>query len=188
MAVWLRILKQTSEDWYNQDFFLVSLCDISRRHFFPHQDNQQKECAVADGFRFPVEAGKVREFARAVLDDDNPIYWDAEYARARGLPAPIVPPTFVQAAAFWRPTTPSAAERNLLRVLHGEQEFDYVRPLYVGDVLTVTTAKIQEFAKTGRRGGTMTFTVYETTYTNQHGQVCVKARSTTIETAQEVKD
>jgi acyl dehydratase len=143
---------------------------------------------VADGFRFPVEAGKVREFARAVLDDDNPIYWDVEYARARGLPAPIVPPTFVQAAAFWRPATPSAAARNLLRVLHGEQEFDYVHPLYVGDVLTVTTAKIQEFAKTGRRGGTMTFTVYETTYTNQHGQVCVQARSTTIETGQEVKD
>jgi hypothetical protein len=62
----------------------------------------------------------------------------------------------MQAAAFWRPAAPSAAERNLLRVLHGEQEFDYLHPL-VGDVLTV--AKIQGLPA-GRRGGTMTFTVY----------------------------
>jgi acyl dehydratase len=143
---------------------------------------------MAEGFTFPVEAGKVREFARAVLDDDNPIYWDAAYARARGLKAPIVPPTFVQASSFWRPASLSGAERNLLRVLHGEQEYEYLHPIYVGDVLTVTTAKVSEYEKTGRRGGTMRFIVNETTYTNQDGQVCVKARSTTIETGQEVKD
>ncbi len=144
---------------------------------------------MADGFTFPVEAGKVREFAKAVLDDDNPLYWDADYARSQGLKAPIVPPTFVQAASFWRPQSSQAgAGLNMLRVLHGEQEFDYLHPVYVGDVLTVTTAKVDEFSKTGRRGGTMTFIVNETTYTNQDGQVCVKARSTTIETGQDVQD
>ena len=143
---------------------------------------------MAEGFTFPVEAGKVREFARAVLDDDNPIYWDAAYARARGFKAPLVPPTFVQAASFWRPASPAGAEPNLLRVLHGEQEYEYLHPIYVGDVLTVTTARMAEYEKTGRRGGTMKFIVNETTYTNQEGQVCVKARSTTIETGQEVKD
>ncbi len=34
----------------------------------------------------------------------------------------------------------------------------------------------------------MTFTVNETTYTNQDGVACVKVRSTTIETSQEVRD
>ena len=143
---------------------------------------------MADGFTFPVEAGKVREFAKAVLDDDNPMYWDAAYARAKGFRAPIVPPTFVQASSFWRPVDPSAPQRDMRLVLHGEQEFEYLHPIYVGDVLTVTTAKVNEFEKTGRRGGTMTFTIYETTYTNQDGQACVKARSTTIETSREVKD
>ena len=143
---------------------------------------------MADGFTFPVEAGKVREFVRAVLDDDNPIYWDADYARSKGLPAPIVPPTFMQASSFWRPANPDAPPRDLRLVLHGEQEFEYLHPVYVGDLLTVTTAKVNEFAKTGRRGGTMTFTVHETTYTNQDGQACVKVRSTLIETSQEVKD
>lgn len=143
---------------------------------------------MSQGFTFPVEAGKVREFARAVLDDDNPIYGDAEVARSKGLKAPIVPPTFVQASSFWRPAGPARAGRNMLRVLHGEQEFEYRHPIYVGDVLTVTSEKVKTFEKTGRRGGSMTFSVYETTYTNQDGQVCVKARSTTIETGQEVKD
>jgi acyl dehydratase len=143
---------------------------------------------MAEGFTFPVEAGKVREFAKAVLDDDNPIYWDTEYARSKGFKAPIVPPTFVQASSFWRPVDPAAPKRDMRRVLHGEQEFEYLHPIYVGDVLTVTTAKVSEFEKTGRRGGTMKFTVYETTYTNQDGQACVKARSTTIETGQEVQD
>lgn len=143
---------------------------------------------MAEGFTFPVEAGKVREFARAVLDDDNPIYWDAAYARSQGFKAPLVPPTFVQAASFWRPASPGGGERNLLRVLHGEQEFEYLHPIYVDDVLTVTTARVDEYEKTGRRGGTMKFIVNETTYTNQDGQVCVKARSTTIETGQAVQD
>ena len=57
---------------------------------------------MAEAFTFPVEAGKVREFAIAVLDDDNPIYWDVEHARAHGFKAPLVPPTFVQASSFWR--------------------------------------------------------------------------------------
>ncbi len=143
---------------------------------------------MADGFTFPVEAGKVREFAQAVLDDDNPVYWDVAYAHSKGLRAPIVPPTFVQASSFWRPANTSATQRDMRRVLHGEQEFEYLHPMYVGDVLTVTSAKVDEYEKTGRRGGTMTFTVHETTYTNQDGQVCVKARSTTIVTGREVKD
>ncbi len=143
---------------------------------------------MADAFTFPIEAGKVREFAKAVFDDDNPIYWDAAYARSKGLKAPIVPPTFVQASSFWRPENPSAPQRDMRLVLHGEQEIDYLQPIYVGDVMTVSTAQIDEYHKTGRRGGTMTFTVNETTYTNQDGVACIKVRSTTIETSQEVRD
>ena len=143
---------------------------------------------MADDFTFPIEAGKVREFAVAVLDDDNPIYWDVDYAQSKGLKAPIVPLTFVQASSFWRPVGQSAPGRDMRRLLHGEQEYDYLYPIYVGDVLTVKTHPGERFEKTGRRGGTMTFAVHETTYTNQDGQVCVRARSTLIETANEVKD
>ncbi len=143
---------------------------------------------MAESFTFPIEAGKVREFANSVLDEDNPIYWDVDFAHSKGLKAPIVPPTFMQAASFWRPQNASAPSRDMRRVLHGEQEFDYLHPIYVGDVMTVSTAKVDEFHKTGRRGGTMTFAVNETTYTNQDGITCIKVRSTSIETSQEVRD
>ena len=143
---------------------------------------------MAEAFTFPVEAGKVREFAIAVLDDDNPIYWDVDHARAHGFKAPMAPPTFVQASSFWRPTDRSAAQRDMRRVLHGEQAYDYLHPIYVGDVLTVQTQPAERYEKTGRRGGSMTFVVNETTYTNHHGQVCVRVRSTSIETEKEVKD
>ena len=172
----------------------LDLCDrVSIMHNRHPRNNCRRGGAVermgmADEFTFPIEAGKVREFAQAVFDEDNPIYWDADYARSKGLKAPIVPPTFVQAASFWRPQAAPGTSRDMRRVLHGEQEFDYLHPIYVGDMMTVSTAKVDEFHKSGRRGGTMTFTVNETTYTNQDGIVCVKVRSTTIETSQEVRD
>ncbi len=48
--------------------------------------------------RFPVEAGHIMMFARAI-GDPNPIYYDAEYAAASPVGSVIAPPTFVQASA-----------------------------------------------------------------------------------------
>ncbi|MFQ5665629.1 MAG: MaoC family dehydratase N-terminal domain-containing protein, partial [Candidatus Binatia bacterium] len=46
-----------------------------------------------------VERGKIREFARAIKDD-NPIYFEEEYARrvAGGI---VPPPTFSMTMGFW---------------------------------------------------------------------------------------
>lgn len=52
--------------------------------------------------RFPVEAGHVLMFARAV-GDPNPIYSDPEYAAASEVGGIIAPPTFVQASAQFDP-------------------------------------------------------------------------------------
>jgi acyl dehydratase len=52
--------------------------------------------------RFPVEAGHVLMFARAV-GDPNPIYSDPEYAAASDVGGIIAPPTFVQASAQFDP-------------------------------------------------------------------------------------
>lgn len=48
--------------------------------------------------RFPVEAGHIMMFARAV-GDPNPIYSDAEYAAGTAVGSVIAPPTFVQSSA-----------------------------------------------------------------------------------------
>ena len=71
---------------------------------------------------------------------------------------------------------------DLRRVLHGEQEYEYVRPLRAGDVLTSQTQLKEEYEKEGKRGGTMRFVVSETVFRDQAGEIVAYSRSTTIET------
>ena len=123
-----------------------------------------------------VELGKVREFARAVKDD-NPVYRD----QARSL----APPTFLMTIAHWLGDlgqTRSAVKLDYRRLLHGEQEFEYVRPIRPGDVLTFRSRTKDVFEKAGKRGGTMLFIIGETEFTNQHGEVVAYTRNTAIET------
>jgi hypothetical protein len=55
--------------------------------------------------RFPVEAGHILTFARAI-GDDNPVYRDPEAASAAGLDGIIAPPTFVMGSAHFDPDYP----------------------------------------------------------------------------------
>lgn len=55
--------------------------------------------------RFPVEAGHVMMFARAI-GDPNPIYCDEAYAATTEVGHVIAPPTFVQASAQFDPDYP----------------------------------------------------------------------------------
>ena len=91
----------------------------------------------------PYEVGreKIREFARAV-GDDNPAYLDPGAARALGHPDVIAPPTFVFAITY------EAANKvvedpklglDYSRMVHGDQRFAYRRPVHAGDRLTVTS-------------------------------------------------
>ena len=134
-----------------------------------------------------IERGKIREFARAIKDDD-PFYFDEEHARreAEGIMPPV---TFLQTMAHWddgrgRPKVP----RDLKRTLHGEQEYDFLKPIYAGDVLTAVSRVADVYEKQGKRGGTMTFVVIETEYKNDRGELVARAKQVTIETGQVVKD
>jgi acyl dehydratase len=51
-------------------------------------------------------------------------------------------------------------------VLHGEQEFEYHRPVVVGDVL-VSEGRITDVYEKESKGKTMTFLVSETRYTDE---------------------
>ena len=133
-----------------------------------------------------VELGKVREFARAIKDD-NPIYFDDAYAEreAGGVMAPV---TFTMTQAFWdEPGNRIDLGLDMRRVLHGSQEFEFVRPIRVGDQLTAQGKIADVYKKPGKRGGEMTFVVMETEYKNQHGEVALYSRSTIIETAKPVE-
>ncbi len=137
-------------------------------------------------FTMPVEWGKVREFARAIKDP-NPVYFDPEAAKKEcgGIP---VPPTFLVTSSFWQsPESSPPLNFDLRRILHGEQEFEFLRPIFVGDTLTGVARVADIYEKEGGRGGKMTFLVIETEYHNQKGEKVATARSTLIETGQTVK-
>jgi hypothetical protein len=125
-----------------------------------------------------VERGKIAEFARAVLNEGP------EHDK----PGAVATPTFPQSMALWRmrrggPREVGRGGMDMRRVLHGEQEFEYVRPLRDGDVLTATSAVKDEYEKAGKRGGTMKFVITETTFRDPDGEIVAYSRGTTIVTS-----
>lgn len=129
-----------------------------------------------------VETGKIREFARAVKDP-NPAWLADDRA--------LAPPTFLMTIAHWVRDvgeTRSAVKLDYRRLLHGEQEFEYLAPIRAGDVLTFRSRTRDVFEKQGKRGGTMTFIVGETEFRNQRGELVACMRNTVIETADAVKE
>jgi acyl dehydratase len=89
----------------------------------------------------PYEVGreKIREFAESV-NDPNPIYRDAEAARAAGHPDVIAPPTFpvvLTLLAGHQVIMDPDLGIDYSRVVHGEQRFVHTRPVRAGDVLQV---------------------------------------------------
>jgi acyl dehydratase len=130
------------------------------------------------GIEWVVERGKIAEFARAVLDESE----------AHTTQHAVATPTFPQTLSFWRmrlgrPREMGREGRDMRRVLHGEQEFEYVRPLRAGDVLTATSRVVDSYEKEGKRGGTMQFVVTETEFKDQSGETVAYSRGTSIVTS-----
>jgi len=132
-----------------------------------------------------IEAGKIREFAKAIKDR-NPLYYDETVAKQE-IGGIMPPPTFLMTLAHWDDGEGQPrVQLDTRRILHGEQEFEYFKPIYVGDTLTAVTKVANIFEKQGGRGGTMTFVVMDTDFTNQKGEKVAVAHFTVIETGQAV--
>jgi acyl dehydratase len=100
------------------------------------------------GEPYEVSRVKLAEFADAI-GDPNPVYRDAAAARAAGYPDVIAPPTFpivITSHAASRAVADPGLGLNYAMVVHGEQRFEYSRPLVAGDVVTaqVTIADIRD--------------------------------------------
>ena len=127
-------------------------------------------------------------FARAV-QDANPIYGDAQVARDAGFANIPAPPTFTFAANFWgafseaQPDDPTGGVNPMhavmgalhtqgALVLHGEQEFEYHRPVQVGDVLRGEGRVVDVYEKESDTA-TMTFIVIKTVWADAESGVPV---------------
>jgi acyl dehydratase len=97
---------------------------------------------------YEVSRVKVAEFADAI-GDPNPVFHDRAAAQAAGYPDVIAPPTFAVVVAMASSRTAvgdPGLGLNYAMVVHGEQRFDYSRPLHAGDVVTAqsTISAIRE--------------------------------------------
>ena len=69
---------------------------------------------------------------------------------------------------------------NVKRILHGEEEYEYLAPINAGDTLTGVTTIIDGKSRQGRDGSSMDIVTLEIHYTNQHNQPVLNARETIV--------
>ncbi|MGA3119095.1 MAG: MaoC family dehydratase N-terminal domain-containing protein [Syntrophobacteraceae bacterium] len=161
--------------------------------------------------KFPIEAGHIMMFARAI-GDANQIYYSEDYAKSTEMGGIIAPPTFVQASAqfdpdyFLRPKIgqhwfgsgkeptgikPKASDSGETdsagRGLHAEQHFEYHRHIKPGDVLSATEKPGKKWEKEGKRSGKLIFSETITEYRDQKGELVITARSVAVITERAVE-
>ncbi len=137
---------------------------------------------VLDQVSFGVEPGKVREFARATHAAD-PVYTDADAATSAGFPSIPATPTHVVVAGHHRDQQQFVRDLGLAieRIVVGSVEWEYHRPLLVGDHVTGTRRVVDDTTREGKRGGTMRLVTLQTEWVDQHGDTVITQREVLIE-------
>jgi acyl dehydratase len=113
---------------------------------------------------YEVSRVKIADFASAI-GDQNPVYIDRAAAQAAGHPDVIAPPTFpivISMAAARAAIADPGLGLNYAMVVHGEQQFSYVRPIVAGDVVTAQST-ITDIRDAGRNVMLTTSTDIRTT-------------------------
>jgi hypothetical protein len=130
--------------------------------------------ATGEPFVIDLEAGKIREFARATHA--------SAYLHD---PAPVIPPTFLTTAFFWQtgesdPWTAVAMDQS--RGLHAEQEFVFHGPPPRAGQRLIGTSRVTEIYEKQGRNGTLTFAVMVTEFRDEAGNLVASATLTGVET------
>jgi acyl dehydratase len=118
-----------------------------------------------------VTAEHVAGFA-AALGDPNP-----EYARVA---PPTYPIAFMTQAMSGGMDTFSELGLNFMTLVHGEQEFEYVRPVEIGETLTLTGRIADVYEKNNSAGAILDFVVLETEGQDASGKPVFYSRNVLI--------
>ena len=130
-------------------------------------------------FTAVAEHGKLKLFCKAIGEED-PIYQSEEAARKAGYPRIPVTPTFLQALTNDDPEKGALLKLidvDIGLILHGEQHYDYLAPVYVGDKITCQQKIVDIYDK---KGGALWFVVSETSMKNEAGKPVAKVTGITV--------
>ena len=126
---------------------------------------------------FEVTRPEVVAFAEAI-GEGNPIYRDAEAAKTAGYPEQVAPPTFItriQIMTSGQVVLDQELGLDYTRVVHGEHQYDWRRPLLVGDTVSATPRLADIYAR-----GPNEFLVIEADIKDRSGETVIVARSTLL--------
>jgi len=126
---------------------------------------------------FRVLREEVLAFADAVGEHDA-VYRDPEAARKAGYPEQLAPPTFVtklQIMTSGQVVLDQELGLDYSRVVHGEQGYEWRRPIFVGDVLLAVPRIADIFAKKSNE-----YLVIESHVKDANGETVVIGRTTLI--------
>jgi len=116
--------------------------------------------------RYVINEQDINEYL-PVIEEDDPAFLNDAGARASGYERRVIPPSFAPYVSVIGLLRAFDWERDFYMdykkdtAMFGEQELEYLRPLYVGEVLTVHSAVSDVYEKTGRR----TFDVAQVKFT-----------------------
>jgi acyl dehydratase len=124
-----------------------------------------------------VERGMILRFAEA-LGDPNPIYTDEAAARAAGHGALVAPPTF-PAVLSQNERFRQSLDLGTRLVIHGDQQFEYGRPVVAGDRLTLKS-RVAEVLERAGASGPMDVLVIEDEARDAQGNFVFRSRATLV--------
>ena len=121
-----------------------------------------------------LSAEHMSRFA-AALDDGN-----ERYRGDDAVAPPTYPIAFMAQAMAGGAETFQKLDLNYATLVHGEQEFEYVRPVRAGETLTLTGRIADVYEKQSSGGGILDFVVLETEGKDADGAVVFCSRNTLI--------
>jgi acyl dehydratase len=132
----------------------------------------------ARSFQFLVTARDIKRFAQAI-GDDNPLYFDQEFAKQSEYGSIVAPPLFCQAMTFEDlpieelPEDLSPIELDVdvpaEKTVGGSSQYEFYQFVRPGDNITVTSQIGSVIEKQGRSGRLFLVQV-ETRFINQYGE------------------
>lgn len=139
--------------------------------------NQSLKGKTYEELTFEVERDRVTQFSLAVGEDD-PRFLEDGAARAEGFPEQLAFPTFPTVLGILvsaQVVTDQELGLDYTRVVHGEQAYEWKRPIVVGDVLKATPRIADIYSK-----GPNELLVIEAEITDADGEVVCISRGTLL--------